>query len=85
MMRDRCTIRRIHRPKGYASFQNDPYSQAEMLFTAGRIPVAQAVGMMLSDRDFVAECEMGGRDKRLHAETIVRDIWARRLLETSNG
>jgi hypothetical protein len=55
------------------------------LFTAGRIPVAQAVGMMLSDRDYIAECQLSGRDARAHAETIVRDQWARRLLEVSNG
>lgn len=64
---------------------HDPYLEAEALFVAGRIPVAQAVGMMLSDCAYIAECELSGRNATLYAETIVRDIWARRLLEGSNG
>ena len=82
-MIDRCTTPKANRPKGFPMFARDPYTQARKLFTAGRIPVSQAIGMMLSDRDFVAECEMGGRDKALYAETIVRDIWTRELLEAS--
>lgn len=79
-MRDRTKTPKRFRPMAMPELSNDAYSHAEQLFTQGRIPVAQAIGMMLSDCDFIAECEMGGRDKRLHAETIVREIWARRLL-----
>jgi hypothetical protein len=64
--------------------ERHPYIVAEQLFTAGRIPVAQAVGMMLLDREFIAECEMEGCDKTVYAEHIVRDQWARKLLATSN-
>ena len=84
MLRNRCTTPVRFRPKGHQRLSGDPYTQAERLFTEGRIPVSQAVGMILSDRDFIAECEMAGRDKALHAETIVRDVWARRLLGASN-
>lgn len=64
---------------------NDFYMRAERLFTAGQIPVAQAVGMMLSDCDYIAECSLSGRDARLYAECIVRDQWARKLLAHANG
>jgi hypothetical protein len=84
-MRDRTKTPKRFRPKAIPELSNHAFLQAEKLFTSGRIPVAQAVGMMLSDCDFIAECEMSGRDKRLHAECIVRDQWARRLLEVSNG
>lgn len=85
-MLDRRKTPARHRPKGFPELSHDPYTQARMLFTAGRIPVSQAIGMIMSDRDFVAECEMGGRDKALlYAETIVRDIWTRELLGASNG
>jgi hypothetical protein len=62
-----------------------PYLEAEKLFVAGRIPVAQAVGMMMTDCEFIAECELKGCDKASTAEAIVRNTWARRLLEVSNG
>jgi hypothetical protein len=62
-----------------------PYIEAEHLFTAGRIPVSQAVGMMMSDCDFIAECETHGLDTALYAETIVRDQWARKLLAHVNA
>lgn len=65
--------------------ERHPYCEAERLFTSGRIPVAQAVGMMLTDIDYRAECELSGRDARVYAECIVRDQWARRLLEVSHG
>jgi hypothetical protein len=84
-MRDRTKTPKRFRPKAIHELSNHAFLQAERLFVAGIIPVSQAIGMMLSDRDFVAECEMAGKDKRLHAECIVRDVWARRLLEVSNG
>lgn len=80
-MRDRTKTPKRFRPKAMAEVSNHAYLHAEKLFTAGRIPVAQAVGMMLSDCDYIAECQLSGRDARAHAEVIVRDQWARRLLE----
>ncbi|MGY3589381.1 hypothetical protein [Bradyrhizobium sp. USDA 4350] len=53
-----------------------PYITAEQAFTAGRITVAQAVAMICRDREYIAECELTGKDKSRNAETIVRDIWA---------
>jgi hypothetical protein len=68
-----------------AMYAPHPYLNAERLFCTGRIPVAQAIGMILSDPDYIAECELTGKDKAAYAEAIVRGTWARVLLETSNG
>lgn len=84
-MRDRTKTPKRFRPTAIPELSNHAYLQAEQLFTSGRIPVTQAIGMMLSDCDYIAQCELQGRDKRLYAETIVRDVWARRLLQPSNG
>jgi hypothetical protein len=65
--------------------ERHPYCEAERLFCAGRIPVAQAVGMMLTDREFIAECELRGLDKSANAERIVRNVWALQLLQASHG
>lgn len=64
--------------------ERHPYIEAERLFCAGGIPVAQAVGMMLTDREFIAECELKGVNKAATAEAIVRNTWARKLLQTSH-
>ena len=84
-MRDRTKTPKKFRARALPELSNHAFLQAERLFVAGRIPVAQAVGMMLSDCDFIAECEMSGRDKRDHAEAIVRTLWASRMLEASRG
>ncbi len=78
---------RTKTPKVSPKLSNHDWPRAEKLFMQGRIPVAQAVGMMLSDSDFVAECERAGHghNKSLYAECIVRDQWARKLLGVSNG
>ncbi len=81
-MRDRTKT-----PKAIPELTNHAYLYAQQLFIAGRIPVAQAVGMMLSDRAFVAECDLAGHghNRSLYAECIVRDQWARKLLEASRS
>jgi hypothetical protein len=83
-MRDRTKTPKRFRPKALPELSNDAYLQAERLFVAGIIPVSQAIGMMLSDCTYIAECELSGKDARLYAEAIVRNTWARRLLEGSN-
>jgi hypothetical protein len=60
---------------------NDFYMKAERQFCAGQITVAQAVGMICTDCDYIAECELTGRDKLEHADVIVRTVWAPKLLQ----
>jgi hypothetical protein len=70
-----------HAPKAFPEISNNAYMHAEKLFVAGLIPVSQAIGMILSDCDYQAECALSLRDPRLYAETIVRDLWAREMLK----
>jgi hypothetical protein len=67
--------REAHRPVNELGLMH-PYIIAEERFKAGILTVAQAVAMVCSDPDYRAECELTGRDKRLHADAIVRDVWA---------
>jgi hypothetical protein len=60
--------------------ERHPYITAHQAFVAGRIPTAQAIGMVLVDREFIAECEMSGKDKRAYAQAIVTGQWARELI-----
>lgn len=80
MHADRTKTPKRFRPKAIPEVSNHAYLQAEKLYTEGHIPVAQAVAMILSDCDFIAECELSLRDARQYAEAIVRNDWTRRLL-----
>lgn len=60
--------------------ERHPYIVAERNFTAGLLTVAQAIGMIMIDQEYIAECELTGRDKREYAEAIVRNRWAPRML-----
>jgi hypothetical protein len=62
-------------------YEANPYLDAERKFLSGTITVAQAVAMMCLDRDFVAECELQGKDKAVYADAIVRQKWAAVMLE----
>jgi hypothetical protein len=52
-----------------------PYVEADIAFERGHITRLQAVGMIMKDRDFIAECELQGGDKRAMAEAIVEHEW----------
>lgn len=49
------------------------YTIAKKLFKDGRIPAAQARGMVQLDRDFIAEVEMQGNDTADIAEVVVNN------------
>lgn len=57
-----------------------PFIVAQRKFVAGQITVAQAVGMVRTDREFIAECELNGHDTAERAARIVRNLWVPRLI-----
>jgi hypothetical protein len=51
----------------------NPYVTAQLAFEDGLITREQAAGMIMRDRDFIAECDLQGLDKRATAHGIVEE------------
>ena len=56
---------------------NGDYLTARREYRANRLHQFAAIGMVANDKDFIAECELSGRDVTAAAIAIVRDQWTR--------
>jgi hypothetical protein len=64
--------------------QHDKYLTAWRRFTSGEIPAVQAVGLIQSDEDWVAEAELRGLDKEARRELawdLVLHHWRREAVQ----
>lgn len=64
----------------YFSLAAHPYITARDKYFAGRIPSTQAIGMVASDRDFIAESELAGLNPVEAAREIVLKDWRAHLV-----
>jgi hypothetical protein len=69
-----------------------PYVYAHDAFVAGNMTVAQAVAMVASDREFIAESELGILTDRYQFEDVlaaarhvVENVWRMELIERARG
>lgn len=61
-------------------YRRHPYLDARERFMRGELTRVQAAGMVASDRDFIAECELNGLKPEREARLMVERKWCPELL-----
>lgn len=64
---------------------HNPYDYARREYLAGRLHSAAAVGLLVADLDWRAQCEMKGWNALQTARSAVHDVWALEAIAAPKG